>query len=68
MFFESWSDFFHMGGYGFYVWLAYGISLAAILLLVIQSYKGKNAVLREVKREQQREQRLQTTKTNEGAL
>ncbi len=67
MFFESWSDFFHMGGYGFYVWLAYGISFAAILILTVQSYKSKNAVLREVKREQQREQRLQTTKT-EGTL
>lgn len=67
MFFESWSDFFHMGGYGFYVWLAYGISFAAILILAVQSYKSKNAVLHEVKREQQREQRLQTSKT-EGTL
>ena len=67
MFFESWSDFFHMGGYGFYVWLAYGISFAAILILAVQRKKKKNAVLREVKREQQREQRLQTSKT-EGTL
>ena len=26
MFFQSWSDFINMGGYGFYVWLSYGIS------------------------------------------
>lgn len=67
MFFESWSDFFHMGGYGFYVWLSYGISLAAIVILIIQSYRGKNAVLREVRREQAREQRVQN-KQNEGTL
>ena len=26
MFFQSWSDLIHMGGYGFYVWLSYGLS------------------------------------------
>lgn len=35
--FNSISDFFAMGGYGFYVWLAYGISFAAIGLLMWQS-------------------------------
>ena len=65
MFFDSWSAFWDMGGYGFYVWLAYGIFFAAILILIVQSYQGKNAVLREVKREQQREQRLQNTKAED---
>ena len=26
----SWSDFFHMGGYGFYVWGSYLVALVAI--------------------------------------
>ena len=42
MFFQSWSDFINMGGYG----------------LAIQSVKGRKAVLKEVLREQQREARL----------
>lgn len=67
MFFESWHDFFHMGGYGFYVWLSYGISFVAIIILVIQSYRDKRVVLREVRRDQAREQRLQN-KQREGAL
>ncbi|HBO37254.1 MAG TPA: heme exporter protein CcmD [Pasteurellaceae bacterium] len=67
MFFQSWSDFFNMGGYGFYVWLAYGVSFVAILLLAVYSYRGKEVVFREVRREQQREQRLKASKT-EGAL
>ena len=59
MFFQSWSDLIHMGGYGFYVWLSYGLSLLAIVALIIQSLMGKSAVLKSVKREQQRESRLQ---------
>ena len=40
MFIQSWSDFINMGGYGFYVWLSYGISLVAMIILAIQSVKG----------------------------
>ena len=66
MFFESWQDFLQMGGYGFYVWLSYGISCAAIVILAIQSYRDKSAVLREVRREQAREQRVQNKQRKEG--
>ena len=59
MFFQSWSDLIYMGGYGFYVWLSYGLSFIAIVALIIQSLMGKSAVLKSVKREQQRESRLQ---------
>lgn len=59
MFFQSSSDLIHMGGYGFYVWLSYGLSFIAIVALIIQSLMGKSAVLKSVKREQQRESRLQ---------
>ena len=59
MFFQSWSDLIHMGGYGFYVWLSYGLSFIAIVALIIQSLIGKSAVLKSAKREQQRESRLQ---------
>ena len=44
MFFESWSELLDMGGYGFYVWLSYGISLVAMIILAIQSVKGRKAV------------------------
>ena len=27
----SWSDFLHMGGYGFYVWGSYAVTFAALL-------------------------------------
>ncbi|MGY4676795.1 heme exporter protein CcmD [Pasteurella sp. P03HT] len=59
MFFETWRDFFDMGGYGFYVWLAYGISLVAVVVLIIQSLQERKKVLKDVLREQQRQARLQ---------
>ena len=58
MFFQSWSDFINMGGYGFDVWLSYGISLVAMFILALQRVNGRKAVLKEVLREQQREARL----------
>ncbi|MBN6063190.1 heme exporter protein CcmD [Aggregatibacter actinomycetemcomitans] len=62
MFFQSWGEFINMGGYGFYVWLSYGLSLLAIVVLIVQSLAGKSAVLKSIKREQQRETRLQQLK------
>ena len=68
MFFQSWSDFINMGGYGFYVWLSYGLSLLAIVVLIVQSLSGKSAVLKSIKREQQREARLQQMKQKGDTL
>ena len=28
----NWSEFLHMGGYGFYVWSSYGLALLVLLL------------------------------------
>ena len=28
---NSWSEFFHMGGYGLYVWGSYGVTLLVML-------------------------------------
>jgi heme exporter protein D len=29
---NSWGDFFHMGGYGLYVWGSYGVTLLVMLV------------------------------------
>ena len=31
----NWSEFFHMGGYGFYVWGSYALTLGVIVLNVL---------------------------------
>jgi heme exporter protein D len=42
---STWSDFFAMGGYGFYVW---GSFLACALLLLIESVQAQRAWLEEL--------------------
>jgi heme exporter protein D len=46
------NEFFAMGGYGAYVWAAYGITLLALLLLFLWSWYGARA--REAELEQVR--------------
>lgn len=62
MFFTTWQDFWNMGGYGFYVWLAYGISFILIVALLLQSILEKKAIMKTILREQQRQHRLQQAK------
>ncbi|MFQ1021959.1 heme exporter protein CcmD [Avibacterium paragallinarum] len=54
MFFESVSDFLNMGGYGFYVWLSYGLSFFALASLIVQGMLRKKTLIKEIQREQQR--------------
>ncbi|MFQ1013919.1 heme exporter protein CcmD [Avibacterium paragallinarum] len=54
MFFESVSDFLNMGGYGFYVWLSYGLSFLALVGLIVQGMLRKKTLIKEIQREQQR--------------
>ena len=41
-------EFFYMGGYGFYVWTAYGLSLLVLLLNIVAARKRNRQVRREV--------------------
>lgn len=56
--FDSISDFFAMGGYSFYVWLAYGITFLACGILIWQSKREIKQTLNLAKKEQKREERL----------
>lgn len=47
-----------MGGYGFYVWLSYGITFLVIGLLVWQSRREIKQPLKLAKKEAAREARL----------
>ncbi|HEX9181795.1 MAG TPA: heme exporter protein CcmD [Burkholderiales bacterium] len=46
----SWSQFWHMGGYGFYVWGSYGLAALAIALevwaLARRARRGRAGVAR----------------------
>ncbi|WP_281561043.1 heme exporter protein CcmD [Thalassomonas sp. RHCl1] len=56
--FDSFSDFLHMGGYGFYVWLSYGVGFVLLLLLVLISKTQHNSVKQQIAKRQQREAKL----------
>ncbi len=51
------SEFFHMGGYGFYVWLSYGIALLVLLGSLLSPILLKKKLLRELARREQRARR-----------
>ncbi|MDH5391599.1 MAG: heme exporter protein CcmD [Gammaproteobacteria bacterium] len=50
-------EFFHMGGYGFYVWLSYGIAavvlISNIILPVYQRKSMLNKLAKKIKRAEQ---------------
>lgn len=42
----NWSEFFHMGGYGFYVWSSYGLALLVLLLNLYLPLRKRKTVRR----------------------
>ncbi len=56
MFFESISDFFAMGGHGFYVWLSYGLSFVLIAANFIMPVLKRKQLRRDMARLSRREQ------------
>ena len=48
MYFESISDFIAMGGHGFYVWLAYGVSAAVIVGYLVSLRLMRRRVLEDL--------------------
>lgn len=41
-------EFFHMGGYGFYVWFSYGLTAIVLIFNVVQSLSLQRKTLREL--------------------
>jgi heme exporter protein D len=56
--FDSFSAFIDMGGYGFYVWLSYGVATALLLILILSSVTGHKQVIKSIAQRKQREDKL----------
>tara|TARA_R110001592_G_scaffold70313_6_gene215555 strand:+ start:4281 stop:4517 length:237 start_codon:yes stop_codon:yes gene_type:complete len=56
--FDSFSAFLNMGGYGFYVWLSFGISTVLILALIFNSILGHKQVIKNIAIRQQKDNKL----------
>ncbi|MFJ5452729.1 heme exporter protein CcmD [Pectobacterium jejuense] len=63
--FTSWQDFFAMGGYAFYVWLAVVLTLLPLSALVGHTLLNRRALLNDIRRQQAREQRKNTARQSE---
>tara|TARA_R110001583_G_scaffold50189_9_gene156657 strand:+ start:16952 stop:17158 length:207 start_codon:yes stop_codon:yes gene_type:complete len=68
MAFASLSDFIAMGGYSFYVWLAYGVSLLSLAVLIFSSVVKRKKIFYQVEQRLQREQRIKAAEKREGTL
>lgn len=56
--FDSLNDFFAMGGYGLFVWLAYGAFTLIFIALVFASKRFRAKTFSEIKQAKTRAERL----------
>jgi len=45
----SWGEFFHMGGYAFYVWTSFGLALIVLSGNVVWAAQRKRRILKQLK-------------------
>lgn len=48
------TEFLHMGGYGFYVWTSYGITLLILIINIILPARQKTRLLADIARKLRR--------------
>lgn len=58
MYFQSWSDFWAMGGYGLFVWLSFGLTYLLLAGLISYSHYQQRAFTRQLAERLAREQRI----------
>ena len=64
--FTDWSEFFAMGGYAFYVWLAVAMTLIPLAVLVAHTVMQHRAILRSIAQQRARETRLRAAQAREA--
>ncbi|MGN4983215.1 heme exporter protein CcmD [Aeromonas dhakensis] len=68
MHFASFSDFLAMGGYAFYVWLSFGLTLLCLVGIVISTRMKTRSLLGELRSKQAREDRRKAAQQMENTL
>jgi heme exporter protein D len=58
MYFDSMSQFWQMGGYGFFVWLSFGVSIFALVILALDATMDKKRLFKLVQSEVLRKSRI----------
>jgi len=52
----NWSEFFDMGGYAFFVWMSYGLTLIVVVANIVSPIMQRKKVIARIKRAIKREQ------------
>ena len=52
----NWSEFFHMGGYAFYVWTSYALTFVVVVANIVSPIIQRKKVIARIKRTLKREQ------------
>ena len=68
MHFETWSDFFAMGGYASYVWGGFGITYLSMAVLWFLIINRSKALMKEVRNKIKRQERIEAAKHMENTL
>ena len=58
MAFSSFSEFVAMGGYGFFVWLSFGVTALAMAGIVLESKYTSRHLIKQIALEQARKERI----------
>lgn len=57
-------DFFSMGGYGFYVWSAWGLSLFGLAIMTLSTLMTRRRLYLRIERQSKRQARLDSVKAS----
>lgn len=64
--FASWSEFLAMGGYAFYVWLSFGVTVLLLIWLALYSQNRQQRFIRQLASSQAREARVRAHQQQES--
>jgi len=56
-------EFFHMGGYAFYVWSSYGLTFIVLMMIILKPMMSKKQVVKDLDMKY-RQQERQSRSTN----
>ncbi|EOD53885.1 heme exporter protein CcmD [Aeromonas molluscorum] len=68
MHFSSLSEFLAMGGYGFYVWLSFGLSWLCLVGIIVTTRIKHRTLLSDLRNKQARESRRLAAQQMENTL
>ena len=57
----NWSEFFNMGGYAFFVWTSYALTLIVVLANIISPMVQRKKIIAQIKRAVKREAMINKT-------